>query len=288
MEIPGDNNQEVWEAYIGNNPFQKLTEFAPTLVTPEIQEFMDWYFSQREALPPFDEGDGPITDGKEWVHKINPEGQLESIGRADEDYFGFRGKRFQSGDFIWGQPVREAKHLMLPVVLDGKERTMPISGVLVIVPDTEGKTLMAVGREPTSDFYKKAIIRFPVQSSQGKLKKVFEEGKEDADPALRSNLTAITSKTNLGLMDLIKYTLLNGQHSFYLGADDTNFEYKHTLCVVWEPIEVGTEKHKALGAGGRNKFLSRDQIDFATMAGLTNGHTDRAFRRIEIRSRNTT
>lgn len=275
-------SSEIWRNFIGRDPFRKVIEFNPTLVTPETQKLMDWYFAQVDKLNDTKADPAPLTDVKDWVFQKTADGeQVESISRRDGNFWRLRGQRTQIGDFIFAHPVKESIEIPMKVKLFGKEQIIPVFGILIVVRDTEGKYLMTVGQETTADFHKKAMIRLPVQGSQGKLDLIFNQGKQDADPNLERNLRIITGKDSLSPKDLIEYAMLNGDMGFPIGADDTNFEIKHNAAAVWT-VQSGSEKHVLLEKSGANMFLTKDQIEFASMAMLTNGHSERVVRLTEI------
>lgn len=243
---------------------------------PAYREVREWYTERMGVLPEFKQEECSLTDGKTWRAEFDENGQVSKIARQDNLFFAIEGRKLTkvSGDgkvlFSWEQPVWISRETPVNVDVFGQERNLPVNGFLGVIRDTEGKVLMTVDQEVTAETPNHAIVRLAIQASAGKIA-LMRSGKPEADRQL-AELLKIYSDGD------IEQLLGRAEFMLPIPPEDTNRDVKHNLVLVMPPIDSSSSLHTELEAGGKRKWLSREQLAMINLARLTNSHTMAAIR----------
>ena len=272
--------QKAWKDYIGESPFRLVRLAAPGLESnPELKDLEEWYLRRSKLLPEMEvQITGPMADGEEWLAEgANVKKRTVSeVSKPNKIFYSFVGGKIrlfrwtgepgfsdQETIFEWRQPFKKSSEEIMKLSMLGEEVELPIFGVLGAIKDSEGRTLMTVGQEPTAETPNHAIIRLPIQASSGKIN-LMKEGNVDADRQLAEIL---------GILDTdIEGLFKQAEQVFPVSAGDTNMEIKHNVMVVLPTVESSTPEHKRLVEGESRKWLSPNQLAMAGVARTMNDH----------------
>lgn len=271
--------EETWQSIL-ENPWDNLGKLNPEIVNrPGFKEVSTWYLERTKLLPIFKEETTSLVDGISWVATLDGADAVQKIERPDGLFYSIEGRRFSklnpdgSKMSEWTQPVLISKETPTDIKLFGKEVKIPVNGFLGILKDSEGKVLTVVDQEATAETPNHAIVRLAVQASAGKIA-LMRSGKPDADKQLFELLKIYSDGEVENMLKMAEFILP-------IAPEDTNRDLKHNLVLVMPAIEVNSDIHKALEAGGARKWLSREQLAMVNLARLTNSHTMAAVRIIE-------
>lgn len=270
------NESTNWQLLL-ENPWANVEELNPEIAQrPDFQDVSKWYLERTKILPAFKEEETSLVDGASWVAKPDEKGNVLRIERSDGLFYSIEGRQFSklnpdgSVMFKWTQPILVSKETPIDVKLFGKEIRIPVNGFLGVLRDSEGRVLTVVDQEATAETPNHAIVRLAVQASAGKIA-LMRSGKPEADKQLFELLKIYSGGDVENLLKTAEFILP-------IAPEDTNRDLKHNLVIVMPPIDVNSEMHKALEAGGVRKWLSREQLAMVNLARLTNSHTTAAIR----------
>jgi hypothetical protein len=266
-----------WKDFAGNDPLSSLKDINPEVGKSfEFQELSSWYLERMNLLPNIQIEESDLTNGVDWnlVANQSENGiQALRIEKADKSFYGIVGKKITKTDsngnklFSWEQPILEYSEKIIDIKILGKEKRIPVYGLLGLIRDSEGKILMTVDQEAVAETPKNSVIRLPIQASSGKIE-LLKAGKKEADRNL-SNLMTFFPFENANIDDFISHAEI----ILPIPPEDTNLAIKHNILLVFPPVPVGSEIHKKLTEDGSRKFLSEKQIAMVTNSRITNSHT---------------
>lgn len=276
-EKPG-STPETWGNYL-QNPLENLKQAYPEVSkNPEYQELNSWYKERVAALPKFEVGESPLTDGESWLPKFDEQGNIESIARSDGKFYKFEGRTFTKRGpdgkilFQWNQPITVSRETPMTVKLFDKELTLPVHGLLGVIKDSEGRLLTTVDQEAVAETPNHAIVRLPIQASASKIAVMMGEN-PNADKQL-SDLLKIYPHQNANIKDLLTIA----ENTLPIAPEDTNRDLKHNLVLVLPEVDSSSEQHTLLEDNGKRKWLTPQQLAMVNLSRITNSHTIAAIR----------
>ncbi len=235
---------------------QKTPEISDSA---EITEALSWYRERVALLPEMKVAETPVTDGDKWKAEMASNGEVARIVGAQ---FRVEGRNVSTTAFSWAQPIIEQR---TEQATSPEGLPLEISGIVILVRNSEGKVLLTVVQEPGADALEEdgkevhPSVRTPLQSSVQKLKDL-AEGKEKVDETMKLALSVLVSEGRT-FADVVRELPLKKV------ATDGNRIHSN---VYYGSINVDEQTAQMLEEKTGGKFLSKEQINALD---TVNGHT---------------
>ncbi len=268
-------------------PWDNLVKFNSRLEKREdFVDIRDWYLEQARLANNFSLEPSTLenlsltrenTQGEAWepVYSTGEktQGQIKEFKRYDSKFFRLVGVRClvtdpETGEVraSWHQPILQGEEVPFRAKIFGEKVEVPVYGLLALIVDSAGNYLLTTGQEAASENNKHLVVRMPIQASTSKVA-FTEAGDSRGDKGLAELMKSYGCDKMSQVMDMAQEVLMET-------PSDPDRIFKHNLIMIMPPVLIGSEQHQKLTAGGKRKWVSREQFDMIVTAGLTNSPTE--------------